>query len=77
MIDYFHVYRASDAIVVAQAAEIERLKKLPVIRTCNECTACTADKKRHFCAYMSRGAPYDDVDPQEAPPSWCVLRGRS
>ena len=77
MIDYFNVYRASDAIVVAQATEIAQLRQLPVIRTCGECTACTSDKKRHFCAYMTRGAPYDNIDPQSAPPSWCVLRGRA
>ncbi len=56
-------------------AEIDRLRALPVLRTCGECGWHLDDRGGRDCVYPGRrwvvGAPDNSVPP----PSWCPFRG--
>ncbi len=59
-------------------AEIDRLRALPVLLTCDPCRHldCTGDGE-WFCNH-DEVAPQDSdprVRREDAPPSWCPLRG--
>lgn len=65
-------------------AEIDRLRALPVLRTCGEC-------RFHSSSVTAMAGPFhnvvggdycsherakgDDCDPDALPPEWCPLRG--
>ena len=62
----------------ALAAEVRRLRSLPVIATCGECGWCHREPVRggwtHICE--NPNAPEQDlvVESTSAPPDWCPLR---
>lgn len=72
----------ADAAVLL--TEIDRLRALPVLRTCGECrfhsssVAAMAGPFHNvvggdYCSHER--AKSDDCDPDDAPPEWCPLRG--
>ena len=61
----------NDAAV--DATEIERLRALPVLRTCGDCVHCVIDTSvGEWCDADDRNR---DTEHEAPPPSWCPLRG--
>lgn len=62
-------------------AEIDRLRALPVLRTCGECRWCEPvsvppqPSCQHPRTLSAHSIGYMPVNVDAAPPSWCPLRG--
>lgn len=54
-------------------AEIDRLRALPVLRTCGECAHCVTDL--HVGEWCDRDEQQRDTESESPPPEWCPLRG--
>lgn len=59
------------------AAEVLRLRSLPVLRTCGACPAfAVSEDSGEECAHVSvLGANVQPVRADASPPAWCPLRG--
>lgn len=57
----------------ALLAEIDRLRALPVLRTCGECAHCVTDL--HVGEWCDRDEHQRDTEKESPPPSWCPLGG--
>lgn len=61
------------AEVEGMRVEIERLRALPVLRTCADCGYCVTDL--HVGEWCDRDEQQRDTERESPPPSWCPLRG--
>lgn len=55
-------------------AEVDRLRALPVLRTCGECRDIWGEGSAGHVCNHERGNK-GPVSPRSAPPSWCPRRG--
>lgn len=53
-------------------AEIDRLRALPVLRTCGECAHCVTDL--HVGEWCDRDEQQRDTERESPPPWWCRLK---
>lgn len=71
---------SEDAETLALVAEVRRLRALPVIATCGDCSHFDGDSQRErgggVCCHGFRGDFVGDTNEENPPPSWCPLRGK-
>lgn len=74
MSDYENQTGDREAVAALDAlyAEIDALRKLPVIRTCGECRWYSIVGHDDLCKHNGTSSR---IDSREAPPEWCPLRG--
>jgi hypothetical protein len=56
-------------------AEIDALRRLPVIATCGDCRHVDDDDEATVCALVDGDPCGEVIDEADAPPEWCPLRG--
>lgn len=75
------IRRAVDRAAIDLLTEIDRLRALPVLRTCGECGWCSEklDAQRTWCSNPRAPFALDlvarAVEQDAPPPAWCPLRG--